>query len=326
MNRENTFKSSLKDSLQGYINEKQAVGYSFAKGISKLRQFDNYLCSLPQNTTELTKEIVLEWTKRKSFEATSTQLGRISLMRGLAEYMSRMGKKAYIYPKSLVTVNRYSYTPYIFSKKEIASIFYACDNFPASKESPNRQIILSLVIRMIYGCGLRISEAVNLTISDVNLNEGTIFIKDTKFGKERLIPMADTLKKRCREYSILVLTGKSDTSYFFPSPFGGHYKSNTIYGLFRKVLWAAGISHTGKGPRLHDMRHTYAVHCLKKWALANRDMTNCMPYLSAYLGHEDLRGSQRYLRLTADLYPDITSKVEKNCSWLIPEVNWHETY
>ena len=294
MNSESNFQSSLKDLIQGYIDEKRAVGYSFAKGISMLRQFDNYLCSLPQKTTELTKEIVLQWTKRKPFEATSTQLGRISLIRGLAEYMIRMGKKAYIYPKSLVTVNRYSYTPYIFSKKEIASIFSACDNFPASKESPNRQIILSLIIRMIYGCGLRISEAVTLTISDVNLNEGTIFIKDTKFGKERLIPMADTLKKRCREYSILVLAGKSDTSYFFPSPFGGHYKSNTIYGLFRKVLWTAGISHTGKGPRLHDLRHTYAVHCLKKWALANRDMTNCMPYLSASVSYTHLEPTRPY--------------------------------
>ena len=111
MNSESNFQSSLKDLIQGYIDEKRAVGYSFAKGISMLRQFDNYLCSLPQNTTELTKEIVLQWTKRKPFEATSTQLGRISLIRGLAEYMIRMGKKAYIYPKSLVTVNRYSYTP-----------------------------------------------------------------------------------------------------------------------------------------------------------------------------------------------------------------------
>lgn len=72
------------------------------------------------------------------------------------------------------------------------------------------------------------------------------------------------------------------------------------------------------------LRHTFAVHCLKNWVLGNRDITNCMPYLSAYLGHEDLRGSQHYLRLTADLYPDIVAKVEKNCSWIIPEVNWDE--
>lgn len=326
MNNEVTFKSPLKDLIQGFINEKQAVGYSFDKGISMLRCFDSFLCSIPQNSVELTKDVVLQWTNRNPFESASTQAGRISLMRGLAEYMNRIGKTAYIYPKSLVSIKRYSYSPYIFSENEIASIFSICDNYPVSQISPHKHLIVSLIFRMLYGCGLRISEAVNLTIADVNLEEGTLFIKDTKFGKERLIPMADTLNKRCKDYSDLVLTGKLYTSYFFPSPLGGHYNSNTIYKFFREIIWTAGISHSGKGPRLHDLRHTYAVHCLKKWVLGNRDISNCMPYLSAYLGHEDLRGSQRYLRLTADLYPDITRKIEKNCSWLIPEVNWHEIY
>jgi integrase/recombinase XerD len=116
-------------------------------------------------------------------------------------------------------------------------------------------------------------------------------------------------------------------SGFFPSPFGGHYSEGTFYCLFRKVLRQAQISHLGrgKGPRIHDFRHVFAVNCLKKWVLEGRDLNNCLPYLSAYLGHKDLRGSQRYLHLTADLYPDITSKIEKYCSFIIPEVDRHET-
>ena len=326
MNNETIFHSFLKDSLQGFVDEKKAIGYSFAKGESLLKQFDKVVTSLPQDIDMLTKDLVMKWTERRPEEATSTQLGRISLMRGLAEYMNRMGNTAYVYPKAMVTVERYSYTPYIFTEKEIASIFTVCDDFAISYQSPNRHLVLSLIFRILYGCGLRISEAVNLTIADVNLKEGIIFIKNTKFNKERTIPIADTLRNRCIEYNRLVNTGKPETSYFFPSPLGGHYKSNTIYILFRQILWAANISHTGKGPRLHDLRHTFAVHCLKKWVLGNRDITNCIPYLSAYLGHEDLRGSQHYLRLTADLYPDIIDKVEKNCSWLIPEVNWDESY
>lgn len=326
MNNKTIFHSLLKDSLQGFVDEKKAIGYSFTKSASLLKQFDKFATSLPQDIDMLTKDLVMQWTERRPGEATSTQLGRISLMRGLAEYMNRMGNTAYVYPKAMVTVERYSYTPYIFTEKEIASIFTVCDDFAISYQSPNRHLVLSLIFRILYGCGLRISEAVNLTIADVNLKEGIIFIKNTKFNKERTIPIADTLRNRCIEYNRLVNTGKPETSYFFPSPLGGHYKSNTIYILFRQILWAANISHTGKGPRLHDLRHTFAVHCLKKWVLGNRDITNCIPYLSAYLGHEDLRGSQHYLRLTADLYPDIIDKVEKNCSWLIPEVNWDESY
>ncbi|MBV7275714.1 tyrosine-type recombinase/integrase [Clostridium sp. PL3] len=325
MKDEFNFYSVFADSIAGFISEKKAVGYKFEKGTSMLKRFDSYVCSFPILTKELTKDIVLNWTKRSPYETISTQAGRISLLRGLGEYMNRMGEQAYIYPKGMITINRYPYTPYIFSKKEMMLIFSACDRCSVAKESPYRHLILSLLIRMLYSCGLRVSEALNLKIEDINLSDGTLYIRCTKFGKERKLPMSDALTERCRKYYGIVLVRQSNCTYFFPSPFGGNYKSSTIYKLFRDILWDAGISHTGKGPRLHDLRHTFAVHCLKKWVLDKKDLTNCLPYLSIYLGHEDMRGSQRYLKLTADLYPDIIKKVEDNCSWLIPEVKVNET-
>jgi integrase/recombinase XerD len=318
------FQSILSCPIQGYIDEKKAVGYKFQKGTAMLKRFDIFVRSWNPADICMPKELVLDWTKRTPNETISNQCQRISLLRGLAEYMNRIGYSAYVYPRALVTIDRYSYIPYIFSEEEMHAIFNVCDCYPKTKTSPYRHLILTLIIRMLYGCGLRISEAVNLTVDDVDLNKGTIFITGTKFGKERLIPMSVSLNKRCRNYTMTVLAGKTGDYPFFPSPHGGHYSSSTIYSLFRKVLWKAGISHSGKGPRLHDMRHTFAVHCLKKWVLEGRDLSNCLPYLSVYLGHEDMRGSQRYLRLTADLYPDITAKVEQTCSWLIPEVH-HET-
>jgi integrase len=227
----------------------------------------------------------------------------------------------------MVTVDRYTYIPYIFSSDEIKRIFEVCDHYPPKDCTPNRHLVLPLLIRMLYGCGLRISEAINLTRRDVDLNKGSLHIHKTKFNKERVIPMADSLTERCQEYCKTVNIGKMGNPFFFPSPAGGHYSEATIYKLFREVLRQAQISHLGrgKGPRIHDLRHVFAVNCLKKWVLDGRDLNNCLPYLSAYLGHEDLRGSQRYLRLTADLYPDLTSKVEKYCSYIIPEVELYET-
>jgi integrase len=320
-----TFQSILSGPIQGYIDEKKAVGYRFEKGTAMFRRFDIFVQSWNLTDISLPKELVLGWTKRTPNETISNQSKRISLLRGLAEYMNRIGYPAYIYPKTLVTVDRYSYIPYIFSKEELHALLNVCDCYPETAASPYRHLILPLIIRMLYGCGLRISETVNLTIDDVDLNEGTLFITDTKFGKERLIPMSVSLKEQCCNYRMTVLAGKTGDYPFYPSPHGGHYSSSTIYSLFRKILWKAGISHSGKGPRLHDLRHTFAVHCLKKWVLEGRDLSNCLPYLSVYLGHEDMRGSQRYLRLTADLYPDITAKVEETCSWLIPEVESNGT-
>ena len=238
--------------------------------------------------------------------------------------MIRLGKNAYVYPTGTNTIKRYHYTPYIFSEEEISAIFRASNQYPVSNTSPYRHLILPVLIRLFYCCGLRLSEATHLKTNDVDLIKGTLFIHNTKFGKERLIPMSVGLCKVFKEYSHKVLSCNPGVKYFFPSPYGGCYDSKTVYDHFRKMIWKAGISHTGKGPRLQDLRHTFAVHSLKRWVVNGNDVTNCLPYLSAYLGHEDLLGTQYYLRLTADLYPDIVRKVETSCSWIIPEVNANE--
>ncbi len=321
------FLSALAIPIEGYIAEKRAVGYKFEDGADMLKRFDSFVHSRCLTKAVLTKQLVMEWTVHKPNETISTQCKRISLLRGLAEYMNRIGYSAYVYPRSMVTVDRYTYIPYIFSSAEIKRIFEVCDHYPPKECTPNRHLVLPLLLRMLYGCGLRISEAMHLTRQDVDLNKGTLYIHNTKFNKERIIPMADSLTERCREYCKTVNVGKMGNPFFFPSPFGGHYSEATIYSLFRGVLRQAQISHLGrgKGPRIHDLRHVFAVNCLKEWGLDGRDFNNCLPYLAAYLGHEDMRGSQRYLRLTADLYPDITSKIEKYCSYIIPEVELYET-
>ena len=327
MSKYHLWLSPLADIIEGYIAEKQAVGYKFEKGVAMLKRLDSFSYSRGLTEVILAKHLVMEWAVRKPNETITTQCRRISLLRGLAQYMCRMGYAAYIYPRAMITVDRYNYIPYIYSSDEIKRIFEVCDHYIPKDCTPNRHLVLPLLMRMLYGCGLRISEAIHLTQQDMDLDKGTLYIRNTKFNKERLLPMADSLTKRCREYCKTITIGKMGNSFFFPSPFGGHYSEATIYNLFRGVLRQAKISHLGrgKGPRIHDFRHAFAVNCLKKWVLEGKDLNNCLPYLSAYLGHEDLRGSQRYLRLTADLYPDLTLKIEKYCSFIIPEVKPYET-
>jgi len=327
MPKNHLFLSILAVPIEDYIAEKRAVGYKFKKGADMLKNFDSFVHSRGLTEAVLTKQLVMSWTVRKPNETVSTQCKRISLLRGLAEYMNRVGNFAYVYPRSMVTVDRDSYMPYLFSTDEIRRIFTACDHYPPRDSTPFRHHVLPLLMRMLYGCGLRISEALNLTIQDVDLKKGAISVHKTKFNKERILPMADSLTERCRGYCRIVHIGKAGNTFFFPSPFGGHYSESTIYMLFREILQQAGISHLGRGrgPRIHDFRHVFATNCLKRWVSEDKDLNSSLPYLSAYLGHEDLRGSQRYLRLTANLYPDITSRIEKCCAHIIPEVEHYET-
>jgi integrase/recombinase XerD len=318
------FESILSELIAGYIEEKRAVGYKFVKGTSLLKRFDTLVVKEHLAEKKLPKELVLLWTEKRPNETARNRNGRISIVRGFAKYMVRLGYEAYISPSAAVTIDRYSYVPYIFSEKELKNIFTICDSYPVSDISPNRHLILPLLFRMLYGCGLRISEALNLKRDDVDLKQGTLFIRDAKFEKERIVPMAESLIESCRQYADKVHNYESCNPFFFPSPYGGRYKETTIYHLFREILWKAGISHSGKGPRLHDIRHSFSVHCLKKWVSNEEDLLSLLPYLSVYLGHVDLRGTQHYLRLTADLYPKIIASVEENFSFLIPEVSFHE--
>lgn len=91
---------------------------------------------------------------------------------------------------------------------------------------------------------------------------------------------------------------------------------------YRRYLEVAGISHGGKGqgPRLHDIRHTFAVHVLQKWIKEEADLSAMLPILSTYMGHKSVRSTAQYLRLTAEVYPDLMKKVEKSCAYVIPEV------
>ena len=119
-------------------------------------------------------------------------------------------------------------------------------------------------------------------------------------------------------------------SIFFPAIDGNPLTKNNLYNNFRKFLWQARISHggRGKGPRIYDFRHSYAVHCLRKWVMQEKDLAAYLPVLKAYMGHDSFNDTAYYLRLTADVFPDITIKLETRYPGIIPELegDYSETY
>jgi len=179
-----------------------------------------------------------------------------------------------------------------------------------------------VLFRFLYGTGVRISEALNLVLDDVNVATGIATIRVAKNMKDRLIPMANSLTKRI---NILVngfhrYSGRK--MWLFPSCHHGTMRQmdkSTAYNHFRDYLLMADIPHTDVGPRIHSFRHGFAVKCLKKWVLAKNDITVLLPYLAAYMGHSDFRATQYYLRLTSDMYPEIVRRVEAEFGYVIPE-------
>ena len=202
----------LKDHLQNYVDLKRAMGHKFDMDASNLKRFDSFILEKYPEETGLTKEIALEWCRKKSCETEATRYRRASLIRKFGIYLDSIGVKAYILPKKYYPVPK-QYTPYIYTVVELEKFFSTVDQdkSPCRDACPYRQQIMPVIFRMIYTCGLRSSEAKLLKVADVDHEHGTLTINQSKNDNSRLVPMSDSLTERelcLREIRILLNQGR----------------------------------------------------------------------------------------------------------------------
>lgn len=317
-----SYVGALGAACEGFVKEKRAVGCQYNTEAKKLSEFSRFSLTYEIPAGVLTKELVQAWIAKKPTDSDRNQHARYSLVCQLAKYMERMGHSAYVPGRDEIGKLHKTFIPYIFTHDEIRAFFAAADSMtcPPKSGAPRRRLIMPVLFRMLYCCGLRVSEATMLLGEDVNLETGILTIRESKFGKARYVPMSDELITVCADYAKARLVGKPDADWFFAAPDGGHYDTRSIYSVFRELLWKAGISHggRGKGPRAHDFRHTFSVHCLQKWVAQGTDPTAMLPRLTAYLGHNDFSATEQYLRLTAEVYPEISNLMEEKYGYIIP--------
>jgi len=317
------YKSDIAELLQCYLTEKKMTGFKFKNQGRELERFDDYYYRNGYTGVKLTKSMTDRFIYGIVYEKQSTHYKKEILLNSFAEFLIRQGHQVYVPQIKSAQERRCSHIPYIFSKEELKRFFLAIDKFPPNTQT-NRDSVDPVLFRLLYGCGLRISEALNLQLKDIDLKTGTITILHAKNNRDRLVPVAASLVERFRKLLTQLHTFSGKSTHFFISPRGGRLDKTTVYRRFRDYLLMAGISHTPSGPSVHSFRHVYAIYCLKKWVLSGQELTNLMPYLAAYMGHADFRGTQYYLRLTADLYPDIIQKTEAAFGYLIPEEATYE--
>lgn len=315
------YEGPFKDHIQSHVELKRAVGYKYDTDARHLKRFDLFTLDKHPCATTLTKEIVLEWCAKTAYEAQANQCSRASIIRQFGKYMDSMGMEAYILPKGYYPTEE-QYVPHVYTADELARFFSQTDRCRYCYECPYRHLIMPVFFRMIYMCGLRVSEARLLKVADVDHENGILTIHHSKKDNSRLVPMSNALTDRCRQYSKQVHPYSPAEAVYFPALNGQPMTITNVYSNFRRFLWRAGISHGGRGagPRIHDFRHTYAVHCLKMWVEQGKDLTAYLPVLKTYLGHDSFEETAYYLRLTADVFPDITLKLETRYPGIIPEL------
>jgi integrase/recombinase XerD len=304
------FRSPLAAHIAAFLDEKHACGYRFAAETATLRRFDRFLYQ-HDSGERLTRELIELWTAKQPHERPRTHKARLLTIRQFGLYLRRHDLEAYVPDSKLTPMTRLEFVPYIFTQEQVRRLLESVDCLPVDPRSPERHLVMPELLRVLYGCGLRAGEALRLRFADVDFEHGVLTIRQSKFRKDRLVPLSPSLTARLRRYAVAMNLHNMD-SVFFPNPLGGSYSLKSIYHLFRRLLRQSGIPHGGRGqgPRLHDLRHTFAVHCLERWYRQGQDLNARLPLLVAYLGHESLRGTQRYLRLTPAVFPDIVARLE----------------
>jgi site-specific recombinase XerD len=309
--------------IEQLITLKRLLGFKYATEEYFFGLFDKFTVSREEKSVGITKELAEAWCKPDPNESTSSRLKKIACINQLTSFLTKQGIHSYVMRGLSYT---YSFCPYIFSRQEMEAIFSACDNLKLC--SGLKSVIFSIpaLVRLLYGTGLRIGEALALKNADVNLNENYLIVRDSKNGQERMIPISHSLSEVCSEYVAnrnKIPVAKSDR--FFISLAGKKCEIEDVRRWFTKVLAEANIRRSATGPRLHDLRHTFCVHSLAMMAEAGADLYCSLPILSRYIGHLSLQSTNAYVRLTAEMYPGLLKEVEMVCFNVFPKLSPYET-
>lgn len=313
------FQNILAPFMDRFLQEKHACGYRYHEPTRILRHLDHFLVQEGLTSCDLPRSIAQKWLAKRTHESPRTHQQRIMVVRQFSRFLCRLGYSAYVPDATLAPREQSSFTPRILTPEEVRKLLQAVDALEPTARSPLRHLIMPEVFRLLYGCGFRLGEVLKLRVRDVDLNQGIVTVHQGKFRKDRLVPLALSLVNRLWKYAARFENRPLD-QIFFPAPDGGPFSLRTVYGLFRKLLLQCGIPHAGrgKGPRIHDLRHTFAVYTLLRWYRNGEALDAKLPLLSTYLGHQNLLGTQRYLHLTAELFPEITARVDAVFGEVIP--------
>jgi len=317
------------DLIKQYIAYKRSIGFKMEDIEERLRRFDRLTITRKESIIGISKELFDKWSVPFPEESETNRYGRIAILKQFSSYLQLIGYNSYI-PK--LPKYKSTFIPHIFTQTEMASIFQASDKLFLKRKYMYSQIcIMPILLRMLYSTGLRVGEALNLKHRNVNLNKECLMLKGCKNGQDRLVPISKSLMEACKDYYVYKQKQAIDTSpdsYFFTALNGTKCQTVTVYELFRTVLYKAGISHKGrgKGPRLHDLRHTFCVNAMLKMSETGMDLYYSMPILSTYVGHQSIEATNRYVRLVSEMYPTLLNKVNTAYKFMFPEIAIEESY
>ena len=301
---------NLRRLIEQYISYQQSLGSRFITNAQILRAFGR--TSGPRTSTASVCVRHVDAFLGKARPVTRTWFTKLSCLRCFFQYAVSRG---YVKTAPLPTIMPKRppvFIPYIYTREELRHLLQVVDSHPQGT-STLEPVTIRTMILVYYGAGLRLREATNLTRADVDLSRSLLTIRNTKFGKTRLVPVGSQLRQILVQYDqVRPKERPADASFFATQP-GNPVHPITLEKKFRVLCNRAGIHRTdaSKQPRIHDLRHTFAVHRLTSWYQQGADVQRLLHQLSVYLGHICLRHTQVYLSMTPELLREASQRFER---------------
>ena len=302
-------KTTLREAVGNYLSLRRSLGYKLIDTEYRLRSFLEFLEH--QQTDHVTTRLALEWAKLPKDAQPACWSQRLSAVRLFAQYRRVEDPRTEIPPPRLLSQRPRRAISHIFSEKEVDRLVEACKSLPSKGI---RHQTYSTLFGLIAVTGCRIGEMVALDRDDFRDRDGLLTIKDSKFGKSRLIPLHKSTVRELRRYGCLrdCLHSKPRTNSFFMSDRGTRVTVWSARRAFVRVSKQIGLRRSSdtRGPRIHDLRHTFAVKTILRWYHSGANVDQKMPLLSTYLGHTQPSHTYWYLTAVPELLALAVSRLE----------------
>jgi len=293
------FTSKFAGHIESMLEYMEAIGRSRSSYESTLLNFDRFCCEKFPCETKITKEVAVEWMKRRPKENAGGLAVRAGVLRRLCGYVNSMGGEAYVLPEKY-TGGKSAFEPYIFTGEELNALFKAADKIEPEKNNPLKHLIIPVIFRLIYTCGLRPNEGRELKRRNIYFETGEILITETKMNKERIVVMSGDMLLLCRKYDTARNIFFNGGEYFFPSADGGVCSAQWLQNQF-KFCWEQANSGRNisalPSVRVYDLRHRFASAVLNRWLDSKTDLYAKLPYLRSYMGHKNMSETAYYIHL-----------------------------
>lgn len=298
--------------IADYIQHNRNLGKRFVAEEAILLAFSHSIGKVPLH--DIRPVMITRFVNRDG-TSVETIAKKRRVMAGFFRYaVTRCELKASPMPSFERKHSATSFTPYIFSDAELKRLLAAVPAASGPRSEIDADTLRTFVL-LLYGAGLRRGEARRLKVSDVDLPRSLLQIRDTKFFKTRIVPVGAGLSAVLKAFVAkhYACPSRDDGDVLFCKRDGTPLTDSAIGAAFRRLRAIAGIKRDGGArnqPRLHDLRHTAAVHRVTSWYRVGADLNDLLPKLATYLGHKDLSGTQRYLTMTEELLTEASSRFE----------------